>query len=277
MSAVRFSAHKKFHLFQCRTKVWESWPELLNHFRIVFILSGKGQFILDRKMYSYASNGIIFLKPDEHPIFQEDKDTEVFVIAFDTYLSEDFQKKKVHSPDFADTYKQAENLCSELRLQQGRPLNNVRESQTISFLINQISFEITQKPASHIKLTKGSIDLIMTILARNNFETKKTEEITSQQSLTDSIIEYLRNQLDQNKSVRVQELLLHFNVAEEVANLCVLNQTGMSLRNFIFKYKSDLFKSRMLKVDIEEISPYLFGASLHETKSLRAEKMAGYL
>ena len=277
MSAIRFSSHKKFHLLQCKTRVWESWPELLSHYRIIFIMSGEGRFILDRKIETYSPKGIIFLKPDQHPVFQDDKDTEVFVIAFDTYLSDEFQEKKAFSPDFADTYKQLENLCNKLRLHQGRPLTNERECETISFLVNEISFEITQRPASHVKMVKGSIDLIVTILARNNFETKKSEERNVQQTLADSIIEHLRNQLDQNKSIRVQELLLHFNISEEVANLCVLNQTGMSLRNFIFKYKSDLFKSRLLKVDVREFSPYLGGVNRYAAKPGKSEKKDSYL
>lgn len=257
MSSIKFSVRKKFHLFQSRTRVWETNPTQLDHYRIIFILSGEGQFILNGTMCSYSRNGILFLKPGQQPVFQEDKDTEIFVIAFDTYLEDDFQKKKKLSPDFADTYKLAENLCNGIRLSQGQSITNDRDSQTVNYLISQIAFEVTQRPASHVKLIRGSIEMIVTILARNNFESKKTEEKTSRQVLTEHMIEYLRNELHQNKSIRVPEFLFRFNVSEEVANLCILNQTGMSLRNFIFKYKSDLFKSRMLKVDVMELSPYL--------------------
>ncbi|WAC13991.1 hypothetical protein ON006_08505 [Dyadobacter pollutisoli] len=254
---MKFSVRKKFHLFQSRTRIWETSPAQLDHYRIIFILSGEGQFILDGTMYSYTGHGIIILKPGQQPVFQEDNGTEIFMIAFDTYLSDNFQKKKAFSPDFADTYKLAENLCNGFRISQGHSIANERDSKTIHSLIRQITFEVAQRPASHIKLIRGSIEMIVTILARNNFETKKTEEKTSRQVLTEHMIEYLRNELHQNKSIRIPEFLFRFNVSEEVANLCILNQTGMSLRNFIFKYKSDLFKSRMLKVDVMELSAYL--------------------
>ncbi|MCE7060864.1 hypothetical protein [Dyadobacter sp. CY343] len=257
MSAVRFSVHKKFHLLQSRTSIWEASPEELRHYRLIFILSGNGQFVLDGKIAAYAKSGLILLKPDQQPVFQEDRGTEIFVIAFHTFLADDFQKKKAFDPDFADTYKQAENLCNNTRLTQGKPLPNERDGQTIAYLINQIAFEISQKQSSHVKLIKGSIDLIMTILARNNFETKRTEEKSSQQVLTERMVEYLKGELQQNKTVRIPELLLHFNTSEEVANLCMMNSTGMSLRNFIIKYKADLFKSRMLKVDVGEISSFV--------------------
>lgn len=257
MSAVKFNIHKKFHLLQCKTRNWEASPADLLCYRLIFIVSGQGQFVLDGKIHSYAKSGLIFLKPDQQPVFQEDRGTEIFIIAFDTYLAYDFQKKKASDPDFADTYKQAEKLCSDYRLTQGKPLPNDRDGQTIAYLINQIAFEITQKPSSHLKLIKGSIDMIVTILARNNFETKKTEEKPTQQMLTERIVEYLKTELNHNKTIRIPELLMHFNISEEVANLCMMNRTGMSLRNFIFKYKADLFKSRLLKVDVAEISPYL--------------------
>jgi hypothetical protein len=257
MSATRLSVNKKFHLLQCRTHVWESHPEMIGHYRIIFVLSGQGRFILDREMQSYSTQGIIFLKPGQHPLFQEDKCTQILMTAFDTFLSDDYQRKKALTPDFADIYKQAENLCNSPRLVQGQILSNERDAETISFLIDQICFEMAQRPASFVKLIQGYIGLIVKILERNNFEIKKAKEKQQQQTLSTSIIEYIREQLEQKKNVRIPEMLMLFNISEEAANLCTLNQTGMSLRNFIFKYKTDLFKSRMLKIDIAEFSPYL--------------------
>lgn len=257
MSVIQFNAHKKYHVLQSRTRVWETHHELTPHYRVIFIRNGEGHFSLDGKLYDYAQGGVILLRPGQHPIFQEDGSAEIFIITFDTWLAEDFLQKKEFSPDFADIYKQAEHLCDGVRLTQGKPLQNKRDGQTIDYLINQILFEVTQQPTSHNKLIRGSIDLIVTILARNNFESKKVEEVTSRQRLAGAIIDYLREELHQNKNIRVPELLMRFNVSEDVANLCVLNQTGMSLRNFIFKYKADLFKSRMLKVDISELTSYL--------------------
>ncbi|KQS31545.1 hypothetical protein [Dyadobacter sp. Leaf189] len=257
MSVVKFSAHKKFHLLQCKTNCWESTPEHLSHYRIIYVLSGEGQFVLDGRIHSYLPAGIIALKPGQQPVFDENKGTEIFVFAFDSYLATDFHTKKAMDADFADTYKHAENFCNNSRLTPGKPLRNVRDSETIHYLVNQIAFEITQRQSSHIRLIKGSMDLIVTILARNNFEVKRTEEKSTEQVLTDRIVEYLRSELNQNKTIRVPELLFKFNISEEAANLYILNRTGMSLRNFIFKYKSDLFKSRLLKVDVMELSPYL--------------------
>ena len=257
MSVIKFSAHKKFHLLQIKTRAWETGPEQLQHYRIIFILSGQGQFALESTIHSYAKSGIIYLKPGQQPVFQEDNNTEILIIGFDTYLADDFQRKKKFSPDFADTYKQAENLCRSILLPQGKPLANERDGQTVNYLVSQICFEITQRPSSHLKLIKGSIDLIVTMLARNNFTIRKPEEKTSQQVLTEHLVEYVRQELHHNRSVRIPEVLLRFNISEEVANLHVMNRTGMSLRNFIFKYKADLFKSRLLKVDVMELSPYL--------------------
>lgn len=257
MSAIKFSVHKRFHLLQSKTRIWESGIKHLEHYRIIFILSGQGKFILDGKLYSYFQQGIISLKVGQQPIFQEDKETEIFVIAFDTYLSENFQKKKLFSPDFADTYKQAENLCNTSQLTQGKPIPNERDGKTIMYMIHQILFELGQQPISHIKMIKGFIEMIMTVLARNNFESKKTEDKHYENTLTESIFSYLKNELLQNKTVRIPLLLIQFNISEDVANLCIFNRTGMSLRNFIFKYKADLFNARMLKVDIMELAPYL--------------------
>ncbi|MGV3601181.1 MAG: hypothetical protein ACO1N1_08245 [Dyadobacter fermentans] len=264
MSVIQFNAHKKYHVLQSKTRVWETHNDLTPHYRVIFVRTGEGHFSLDGKLYDYVENGVILLSPGQHPIFQEDSSAEIFVIAFDTWLSEDFLQKKEFSPDFADIYKQAEHLCDSVRLTQGKPLPNERDAQTIIYLINQILFEVTQQPTSHNKLIRGSIDLIVTILARNNFESKKVEEEVGSQNLAESIIGYLREELHQNKNIRVPELLMRFHISEDVANLCVLNQTGMSLRNFIFKYKADLFKSRMLKVDISELTAYLNPAGKRE-------------
>ncbi|MCF0054621.1 hypothetical protein [Dyadobacter sp. CY356] len=256
MPAIQFKAHKRFHLLQSKTRIWESCREQLEHYRIIFILSGHGKFILDGEIYCYFPKGIIFLKPGQQPVFQEDKETEIFVIAFDTYLEEDFQKKKLFSPDFADTYKQAENLCNSFVLTQGRPIPNEREGKTITYLIVQILFELGQQPASHLKMIRGSIEMIVTVLARNNYKTQLAEK-HNEIELTDSIVEYIKSELLQKKTIRIPSLLLKFDTSEEILNLCIMNRTGMSLRNFIFKFKSDLFKAQMLKVDVGELVGYL--------------------
>ena len=256
MPAIQFNAHKRFHLLQSKTRIWESYKEQLEHYRIIFILSGHGEFILDREIYSYFPKGVIFLKPGQLPIFQEDKETEIFVIAFDTYLAEDFQKKKLFSPDFADTYKQAENLCNNFVLIQGSPVSNEREGKTITYLIVQILFELGQQPASHLKMIKGSIEMIVTVLARNNYKTQLAVK-RNENELTDSIVEYIRGELLQKKTIKIPALLIMFDTSEDILNLYIMNRTGMSLRNFIFKFKSDLFKAQMLKVDVGELVGYL--------------------
>lgn len=221
---------------------------------MLFVISGEGNLILNKEIIPYATEGIVFLEPDQQVIFQEDSVTEILMIVFDTHLTEDFARKKASTPDFADTYKQAENLFKDLHIRQGKPIGNERDAQTIQYLVNQISFELTQQPTSFAKLIKSSIDSIVTILARNNFESRKVEEKNTQQVLTDAMIAYLKRELEASKTVRIGELLLRFNISEEAANLCMLNSTGMSLRNFIFKYKTDLFKSRMLKMDVSKLS-----------------------
>jgi hypothetical protein len=257
MSVIKLRIARKFHILLSKTNVWESKTDEIGHYRIVFIRGGEGFFLLDGQMHEYVADGLIFLHPGQHPVFQEDGDSEVFVISFDTYLADDFQKKKLHSPDFADVYKQAENLCCELKLSHGKPLQNQRDRRTVNYLIDQIIFEITQQAASHVKLAKCSIELIVTILGRNNFESRKTSERSARHILAERIVEYLRYELHQNRAIRIPELLFRFDISEEAANLCVMNKTGMSLRKFINQYKTDLFKSRMLKVDIMEVSTYL--------------------
>jgi hypothetical protein len=256
MQPIKFSAYRKFHLLQSKTKVWESTPEHLSHYRIIYILSGNGMFILNGEMKNYVQHGVIFLEPGHHPVFQENDGTEILVIAFDTYLSEDFQKKKAYSPDFADTYKQVENLCRTVRLNQGEALHNERDAQAVAYLISQISFEFINQPASFLKLIKSGIEMLVTIFVRNNFEYKKASKPIQEQTLAETIVAHLKNELHQNKTIRVAELLMRFSISEEVANLCMINQTGMSLRNFIFRYKADLFKSRALKVKVSELSRY---------------------
>ena len=257
MPPIQFNAHKRYHLLKSTTRLWESRSDQHKDYRIIFILTGKGKFILDGRIHAYQPKGVIFLKIKQQLIFQEDKETEIFVITFDTHLAEDFQKKKQFSPDFADTYKQAEHICSASQLIQGQPIPNQKDSKTISFMIDQILFELSQQPASHLKMIRSCIEMIVTVLTRNNFKHSKMQDKPLENDLTEAIIEHLKDELLQNRTIRIPGVLLKFNISEDVANLCVLNRTGMSLRNFIFKYKADLFKARMLKRDIMELASYL--------------------
>lgn len=256
MSVSTLSINRKFHLLRSKTRIWESKDQLA-HYRLIYICSGKGNFILDNSLHEYLPAGLIFLCPGQHPIFQEDNETEILLVAFDTFLADNFQQKKALQPDFADTYKQFENLCENLKYSQGKPLLNERDANTLGYLLGEIAFEMDQQPNPHLKLIRNSIEMLVTILVRNNFESRALQAPEEQQLVTEHLIEYVRNELHQNKTIRIPEVLMRFNISEEAANLCVMNRVGMSLRNFIFKYKADLFKSRLLKMDILELSPYL--------------------
>ncbi|GGC15104.1 hypothetical protein GCM10011325_47410 [Dyadobacter sediminis] len=174
--------------------------------------------------------------------------TEVLVIAFDSLVCADREQK--HVAEFVETYKQVENIFRNLCVRQGKLVSNERDADTIRYLVEQITFELTQQQASFLKLIKGSISLIVNILVRNNFDFHKVEEPEGQQKLSEALVEHLKHELENRKTIRVTELLMKFNISEETANLYMLNKTGMSLRNFIFKFKTDLFKSRALKFDV---------------------------
>ncbi|MCF2489163.1 hypothetical protein [Dyadobacter sp. CY347] len=248
MSSIKFTVRKQFHLLLCKTRNWEASYEFASHYRLVFVTGGDGQFILNYEMHNYCQGGVILLKPDEMPVFQEDISTEVLVIAFNSPARADVAEN--HMSEFAETYKQVENIFKNLRVRQGKPVSNERDADTIRYLVEQITFELTQQQALFLKLIKGSVALIVNTLARNNFEFRKAEEPEAQLKLSEALVEHLKNELRNGKTIRVPELLMKFNISEEAANLCMLNSTGMSLRNFIFKYKTDLFKSRTLKMDV---------------------------
>jgi hypothetical protein len=252
MSGISLRINKEYSILQIKTKTWETTPADLEKYRLIFILTGNGHFVLDRNMFPYKQNGFIGLKPGERCIFQEDPETEILQISFDKPQDAASQQKKVIMSRFPETYKKAEKLCNNLLLSPGQNLRHERDDETIRFLIQQISFEMAQKATSHIKMITGSIEMILTILTRNNFPIRKTKDKESEQTLADSIVAYLCQELQQKKNIRIAELLDRFGVSEELANLCVLNKTGMSLRSFIVKSKTDLFKSRMTKMDLTQ-------------------------
>jgi hypothetical protein len=250
MSSIKFSVRNQFHLLFCKTRNWETSFEFASYYRLVFVIAGDGRFILNHQLHSYCQGGIILLKRNEIPVFQEDMATEVLMIAFDSPKRSSGGSR--HVAEFAETYKQMENIFENLRIRQGKQVCNERDAETVRFLARQITFELAQQQASFLKLIKGSIALIVNTLTRNNFEFGKAEEPDAQQKLSDELVEHLKAELESRKTIRVAELLMKFNISEEAANLCMLNSTGMSLRNFIFKYKTDLFKSRTLKMKISQ-------------------------
>jgi len=257
MPAVKFSAHKRFHIIKSTTRLWDTSTELIQHLRFLYILSGEGHFSLDGKIYSYCPKGIILLRVGQKPVFQQDNETAVLVIAFDTFLSEDFLKKKSFSPDFADTYKQAEHLCEMPLLTLGLPVPNKQDRVAIANLTGILLGEIQQKPAHHIKLIRSCIEMIVTLLGRNNIRYLEKEQNPHEDTLAEMIIEHLTGELLLNKPVKIPDLLIKFNSSEDVVNICIQNRTGMSLKKLILRYKTDLFKSRMLKMDIITLTPYL--------------------
>jgi AraC-like DNA-binding protein len=257
MPEFKFNAHKRFHIVRSNTHAWEPSQELTQHNRFLFILSGEGILNLDGQRYAYLPQGVILLKPDQRPVLQENTLTELFVIAFDTFLAEDFQQKKSLYPDFADIYKQAEHICEEAVLEQGKQIPVQKDVAAIDNLISLMSEELMQRRDHHYKIVRNCIEMVVNILMRNNIRCHKHGQSDKEDELCNQLIQYITSEILNNRTVKISDLQIHFNVSEDVINICLLNRTGMSFKKFIRKYQLDLFKSKMLKTDLSFLAPYL--------------------
>lgn len=256
MPQFKYTANKRFYIVRSKTHIWEPSAEHIEHTRFLFILSGSGVFNLDGKRYSYMPQGVILLKPGQRPTFQENDKTELFIIAFDTRMAEDFQKKKALYPDFADIYKQAERICECAVLQQGKPIPVANDQNTIDYLISLMSHELMQRRDHHYKIVRTCIEMMVTIVNRNNILYQEENQPDQEEDFTELLLKYITDEVLENRTVKISDVQIKLGVSEDVINISLLNRTGMSFRKFIRKVKIDLFRAKMLNADLTSTTLY---------------------
>lgn len=242
--------HNKCILASLEANELEALCPYSDRLRVIVILEGNGKAMLDKVPYSYQKDSIFILRERQNISFQTLGRTKMFTI-ISGLSPKSISKEKPYVTTFSTMFGQIESLVSNKSFVQGKILERSIDRESASQIIKLITHEMQNRPDSYKEIIRNSVFTLIHMLDRNIQYVRKYIPVRQFHPETDRILEYIKRQLQLNNKFDIQEVASSFNLSEECINESLIAKTGFTFKKFIVKYRTDLFKSRLLKMDVE--------------------------
>jgi AraC family L-rhamnose operon regulatory protein RhaS len=248
---LELSVYNKFNLVVCDSREWEKVQSQYDFFKIAFVLEGKGTLVLKGDVYTYEKDSFFLIGPGVNHSFSSKEKTRLFVITVSLLASGKTKRKPTNISPYYDLLKQVETIFSHRNFTQGKVIENATDRKFTSQLIEQIAFEMQHRPDSYKAVIKSSVFLLVHVVTRN-IEDAGLDEKNDYKWEVDQIIQYIKEHIHDNQKLKIEVISNKFGLSPDCINENLRVLTGSSLKKYILNYKTDLFKSRLLHIDVNE-------------------------
>ena len=242
--------HNKCILASLESSELESLCTYRDRLRVIVILEGSGKATINDAPYSYQKDSIFILRPHQNISLQTFGKTKIFSI-ISGLSQKSATREKPYVTTFATMFGQIESLVSNKLFVQGKIMERSIDRESANQIIKLITHEMQHRPDSYKEIIRNSVFTLIHMLDRNIQYVRKYIPVRQFHPETDRILEYIKRQLQLNHKFDIQEVASSFNISEECVNESLVARTGFTFKKFIIKYRTDLFKSRLLKMDVE--------------------------
>jgi len=246
------SVQNEFDIIVCDTEEWHAHAARFDFFKIIYILEGKGVVAFDDETCDYQKDSWLLLPPGASNQFEPSRKTNIFAVILDSERATSTKRLSANNSGFSKLLRQIETFFLNINFKQGKVVDNPTDRRSSRQLIEQIIHEIHNRPDYFRAIVKNSVFLLIHILARNLKETSRPKDVDSQYK-TDQIIRYIKAHINDDKKLKPDHLAAKFLLTKENINEGFLIVTGGSMKEFVLRYKRDLFRSRLLSIDVDTL------------------------
>ena len=207
--------------------------------RLLYISSGRGQFIIDGQSYPLQSGMLMLWQPGLPYSYvpDEQQPLALYGINFD-YTHRHQHLKRPIAPDRSSVYKPwdiVESVCFRDLEQFNRPIILERMEHLKSHLIAINNEWIEQR---NLYAEKANAQLLLLLIELGRFLTSAPAPDDRLSRSTDEIITYIRQNYRQNLSN--QDLGRQFNFHPAYISRLIRRQTGLPLHQYLIRYRINM-------------------------------------
>ncbi|WP_159466707.1 hypothetical protein [Dyadobacter sp. 3J3] len=242
----KLNIHNKCILASLEANELELLYPYSDRLRVIVILEGSGKVTLDTVSSSYQKDSIFILRAQQNISFQTFVKTKIFTIISGS-SPKSALKDKPYITTFSTMFGQIESLVSNKSFVQGKVMERSIDRESANQIIKLITHEMQNRPDSNKEIIRNGVFTFIHILDRNIQYVRKHIPVLQFHPETDQILEYIKRQLQLNNKFDIQEIASSFKVSEDCISEILIARTGFTFKKFIVKYRTDLFKSKLLK------------------------------
>lgn len=241
-----------------------------NFYELVYIVSGKGQHVIEGNNYPYYADNLFLLLPMEaHHFVVEEFTSFVFVSFNNIYLK---GQQTGNEQDILGQWAQKLEYVFQNARHEGCVIRDPADKPLVRTLIDAIRREYTE--SLHRDLLLQLINTLLTIVAKN-IDGNETGKMRGADNTVIRIIDYIHQNIYQPEKLRAEQLASHFNISLNYIGEYFRKQTGETLQQYIIQYKISLVETRLRYSDkrLGDIAFELgFTDESHLTKTFRKYK-----
>jgi AraC-like DNA-binding protein len=221
--------------------------EAITFFELVFVEKGSGQQSLNGSSIPFKSGAIFLLVPNEHYSIQLSEKSLIHFVKFQKVY---FDKTTIQ--DVAFNFKEWFQKLEYIFYSQARtdyPILKIeKDSLTVKSLLKIILSECQGKATYCDIVVQNSLFSILNIIARNlNHNNYKGDEHYSKNQ---QILSYIHFNIYKPKNLSIDSLSKVFNISANYFSEYFKNNFGISLKQYIIKYKMKLAEAKLQYTDL---------------------------
>lgn len=246
---LKFDLQNKISLVICDALDLGQISILPNQFRIIFVINGMGNAILDDDLNEYNKDNIFLVRPEQKLGFLPNEETQVFSIICDIFKNTSLKPGRPAN-GFANPFKHIQHIFFKSDSARCITIKNDADQNSVNSLIKLLELEIGYNRKSSEEIIKNSIFLLINILESNLVDFEHIADQAVQYEEIDDVLNYIKGQISKNKEVNIKEIQSHFKSTINNIDHGIMAKTGLSFKNYVVKSKVEHFKNRLLKINI---------------------------
>ncbi|GGH30117.1 AraC family transcriptional regulator [Dyadobacter endophyticus] len=231
------------NLVSCEARELEQSSRYGGLFGIAFVTEGEGVLSCDDDSWHYEEQAIFLLSPGHSFQFKSFYRTNLLTIFFDP-----FRIAGAADPinSFTNMFRTVRDLFSVPSFLRQKELRSETDRLAVTHLVRLIETELGHLQDSSRELVANSVTLLVNLVKRNLSDSLRAESATHYSDETDRVLNKIRNTLERNEYLTIQEVAAAMKMSQYNLNKAVIKGTGETLKAIITRYRAELSKANQL-------------------------------
>lgn len=254
----RYIQHEYLRVSHFTGTEWQHPVHNHNHFELIFVHKGAGNHCISNMVVPFEGPTVFFLGPSDAHHFELHQPTTFTFLKFtNTYLGDSHWNQTL------------EHLLQASRQQRLIVPSSASEKtdQLIRLIVQEWKEDRNENSATIRYLLQGLLSMVQTFIPAtvDNIPTKHQQKITA-------LLDYIHNHILLVDQLQTEQLAAQFDLSKHYLGVYFKEQTGVTLRDYITRYKLHLIENKLLHsgLSLKEIShEFGFSDTSHFNKFFR--------
>jgi AraC family L-rhamnose operon regulatory protein RhaS len=222
-----------------------------HYFELLYILEGAGSHTINNNQYPYSKGNLFLLTPDDTHSFEISSDTRCCIIDFTKGLFAKRHRSQMDRAEMTEFFVSMEYIFHNHQNLKGYIAMNQQESGLTNGLIAQLIMEKEQPRIYSGIITQNIVFLLLNIIARSIQENIAGElKNKGTKNIVHELTTYIQQNIYKKELLKIDSLAKHFNKTPDHLNRYFKQQTGITLKTYINRYKLRLVETRLRYSDL---------------------------